>query len=117
MSFYELGAAEQNQIRARWAATALEAFGAQTGQTGYFDAPLSIRASLLREIAGDFLGNLFHLARINGVEPEEITEAAYAHFAEEVTDEERETEEENAVLDFRNHGIEQLEELLKGETK
>jgi hypothetical protein len=88
MSLYDLDAAEQNQTRATWAATALEAFGTQTGQTGYFDAPLSIDADLLREIAGDLLANLFHLARINGVEPGVITEAAFMHFEEEVREEE-----------------------------
>ncbi|MCX5426074.1 hypothetical protein [Streptomyces sp. NBC_00078] len=89
MSIYDDGPAEANRTRASWAVTALEAFGRQTGQN-YTDGTLNVDEEALREVSGDLLANLFHLARINGVDPEEITRAGYLHYEEEVAEEENE---------------------------
>jgi hypothetical protein len=86
---YDDGPTAANRTRASWAVTALEAFGRQTGQN-YTDGTLNVDEEELREVSGDLLANLFHLARINGVDPEEITRTGYLHYEEEVTEEESE---------------------------
>ncbi|MGO4427022.1 hypothetical protein AB4Z54_52060 [Streptomyces sp. MCAF7] len=86
---YEDGAAGANKTRAYWALAALEAFGRETGQR-YFDGTLDVNDDCLIEAGGDLLANLFHLARINGVEPEQISRAGYLHFEAEVQEEEAE---------------------------
>ncbi|WP_424214760.1 hypothetical protein ACN20G_23330 [Streptomyces sp. BI20] len=88
----DLSAEEQNETRAYWAAQACEAMGELTGQTGYFDGPTLIHAELLTELAGDLIGNLFHLARMNGVEPETLIDFGMDHFKAEVREEEEEAE-------------------------
>ncbi|MFF6852741.1 hypothetical protein [Streptomyces antimycoticus] len=87
---YENGAAEANKTRAYWALTALEAFGRKTGQN-YFDGTLNVDAEALGEVTGDLLADVFHLARLNHMDPEWITSAAYRHFEEEVKEEEEGT--------------------------
>ncbi|MDJ0345566.1 hypothetical protein QMK19_34020 [Streptomyces sp. H10-C2] len=89
MSIDEEGPIEANRTRASWAVAALAAFGRQTGQN-YTDGTLNVDDEALREIAGDLLANLFHLARINDVDPEEIVRSGYSHYEEEVAEEERE---------------------------
>ncbi|MFD4020665.1 hypothetical protein [Streptomyces sindenensis] len=89
MSIYDEGPAEANRTRASWAATALKAFGRETGQN-YTDGTLNVDGDELREIGGDLLANLFHLARINDVDPDEITRSGYLHYEEEVAEEENE---------------------------
>ncbi|MEU7153816.1 hypothetical protein AB0B15_38250 [Streptomyces sp. NPDC045456] len=84
---YDQSPQEANRTRAHWALVALEAFGNETGQN-YFDGTLSVDEAELREVAGDLLADLFHLARINDVLPEVITGAAYLHFEAEVAEEE-----------------------------
>lgn len=92
VSLYDDGAEEANRTRAHWALTALEAFGKQTGQN-YSDGTLNIPDDCLVELAGDLLADIFHLARLNDVAPEEITTSGYSHFEEEVREEEEEREE------------------------
>ncbi|MFE6165817.1 hypothetical protein ACFQ7F_43735 [Streptomyces sp. NPDC056486] len=87
MSIYDDGPAETNRTRASWAVSALEAFGGETGQD-YTDGTLNVDEEDLMEICGDLLANLFHLCRINGVDPEEITRRGHLHFEEEVAEEE-----------------------------
>ncbi|WP_069874711.1 hypothetical protein [Streptomyces malaysiensis] len=88
---YENGAAEANKTRAYWALTALKAFGRETGQDDYFDGTLNVDAEALLEVSEDLLTAVFHLARLNHVDPEQITSAAYGHFEEEVKEEEETT--------------------------
>ncbi|MFE4497106.1 hypothetical protein ACFRKD_32140 [Streptomyces niveus] len=86
-SIYDDGPAETNRTRASWAVIALDAFGVATGQR-YTDGTLNVDEEELNEIASDLLANLFHLARINLVDPDEIVGRAYLHFNEEVAEEE-----------------------------
>ncbi|MFE0654358.1 hypothetical protein ACFVZH_38070 [Streptomyces sp. NPDC059534] len=83
----EDGAAEANKTRAGWAVTALKAFGSETGQN-YLDDTLVVDDDILRELGGDLLADLFHLARLNGCTPELVIDAGLSHFAAEL-DEER----------------------------
>ncbi|MGG2462812.1 hypothetical protein ACO0M4_23840 [Streptomyces sp. RGM 3693] len=110
MSFYDDGAAEMNKTRANWALTALEAFGGQTGQREYFDGTLTIAPEVIREVAGDLIANIFHLARMNDLDPESIIAAAEFHFEEEVQEEVEEVTEIEI-----SDGIIQLEDFLKGQ--
>ncbi|MBT2383847.1 hypothetical protein [Streptomyces sp. ISL-11] len=124
MSIYDDGAAGANEARARWALTAMEAMGRETGQTGesYFPGTLMVGAEVIREVAGDLMANLFHLARLNGVDPALIVAAGAMHFVEEI-DEEWQELEQNAIEsaadelteDFRKRGLPELEKFLKGE--
>ncbi|MFJ4880724.1 hypothetical protein ACIP93_36685 [Streptomyces sp. NPDC088745] len=84
---YADGAAEANRTRAHWAVTALEAFGATTGQN-YLDGTLNVDGDILRELGGDLLADLFHLARLNDCTPELVIDAGLMHFEAEL-DEER----------------------------
>ncbi|MEU5143679.1 hypothetical protein [Streptomyces sp. NPDC021139] len=78
---------EDNRASARGALTALQAFAAQNGQAYMLDGTLTIQDDLLSEVAEDLLCGLFHLARINDVDPEELTEQALSHYDTEVADE------------------------------
>lgn len=104
MSIYDQGPAEANRTRAHWALTALEAFGKETGQN-YFDGTLDVGDDALIEAGGDLLADLFHLARLNDVEPEQITHAGYLHFEAEV-EEERAEEVEPIIAKAKAAGIE-----------
>ena len=73
-----------NDLRMGWASYALDAFGAQTGQSGY---DYSDREHL-GEIAGDLMANLLHLARGAGMPPREMFDRAWDHFEDEVFEEE-----------------------------
>jgi hypothetical protein len=72
-----------NEDRAGWAAVALDAFGAQVGQTGYDYSD----DECLLEIAGDLLCDLFHLARQAGVIPEQLYTHALDQFEYELAEE------------------------------
>ncbi len=85
-SIYDDGPEEANRTRAHWALMALEAFGKETGQN-YFDGTLNVGEDELREVGGDLLADLFHLARINDVEPELLVAAGYMHYEAEVAEE------------------------------
>lgn len=62
-----------NETRALWARAALETFGASTGQVGYFDTPQGEeRQSCVREIVADFVANLHHLVRLEGLDFAEL---------------------------------------------
>lgn len=88
MDIYSKGPAETNRIRAMWALAALRAFGLQTGQAVMLTGPMdALGEGVICEVAGDLLANLFHLARLNGVEPGAITSAARLHFDAEVQEE------------------------------
>ncbi|UFQ16447.1 MULTISPECIES: hypothetical protein [Streptomyces] len=124
MDIYADGAAGANQARAQWAMTALKAFGQETGQKGeeYFSDTLTMEEWALREVAGDLLANLFHLARLNGMDPRIILAAGAMHFTEEVEEEWAELEQgaidaaaDELTADFRSRGLPQLEAFLKGE--
>ncbi|MFG2228060.1 hypothetical protein [Streptomyces sp. NPDC048644] len=125
MSIYEDGAAGSNKTRAYWALAALEAFGGHTGQREYFDGTLTIAPEIIREVAGDLVANLFHLARMNDMDPESIIAAAEMHFEEEVREEAEEAIENaaeevvaEAVTDIAvADGISQLEDFLKEQVK
>ncbi|MFF9481372.1 hypothetical protein [Streptomyces sp. NPDC014733] len=110
---YSDGAAEANKTRAAWSLHALEAFGTQTGQT-YFDGSTDVGDDVLLEVAGDLLADLFHLARLNGVEPAQLIERGMTHFCDDVQEEIEEElqSEEKAVADFNAHFAE-LEDFLK----
>ena len=73
-----------NELRRGWASCALDAFGAQTGQSGY---DYGDREDL-GEIAGDLIGNLLHLGRSAGISGRELFERAWDHFEDEVFEEE-----------------------------
>ncbi|MFF4952823.1 hypothetical protein [Streptomyces chattanoogensis] len=125
MSIYDEGAAEANKTRAYWALMALEAFGNQTGQHEYLDGTLTIAPEVIREVAGDLLGNIFHLARMNDLEPESIIASAEMHFEEEVREEVEEAIEDTAQEVIAeaateiaiSEGISKLEDFLKGQSK
>ncbi|MEV0445708.1 hypothetical protein AB0I84_17670 [Streptomyces spectabilis] len=126
MSIYDDGAAEANKARAHWALNALEAFGQETGQKGdeYFTGTLTMTEDALREVAGDLLANIFHLARLNGVDPALLVASGAMHFTEEVEEEWAELEQDaidgaanELTEDFRSRGLPQLEAFLKGEAK
>ncbi|TLQ38877.1 hypothetical protein [Streptomyces marianii] len=89
---YADGAAEANRTRAHWAVTALEAFGETTGQN-YLDGSLDVDGDVLRELGGDLLADMFHLARLNGFAPELIIDAGRMHFEAEVDEEQAEENE------------------------
>lgn len=91
-SSYDDGPTEANRTRARWALAGLEAFGEQTGQRYGFET-LDVGKGILGEVAGDFLADLFHLARFNDMEPDELIRRAVGLFQEEVAEEEEEQEE------------------------
>jgi hypothetical protein len=128
MDIYAEGWAKANAIRARRAMTALQAFGQQTGQASMLDGSVTVDEDIFREIAGDLLCDLLHLARNNGHLLTLFLEAGLMHFTEEVREEIEEQAEEEAkeaetlpglppdldaaVLDFRNHGIPQIESLI-----
>lgn len=122
MSFCDDGAAAMNRTRASWAFAALEAFGDHTGQRGYFTGALTVAPDVIHEIAEDLVTNLFHLARINDLDPESIIIAAESRFKEEVREEvegviERAVEgivaAESATDLVVADGITQLEDFLK----
>ncbi|MFI6682536.1 hypothetical protein [Streptomyces sp. NPDC050485] len=125
MSIYDDGAAETNKTRAYWALAAMEAFGDHTGQREYFDGTLTIAPEVIREVAGDLVANIFHLARVNDLDPESIIAAAEMHFEEEVREEAEEAIEnaaEEVVAEAATEiaisdGISQLEDFLKGQAK
>jgi hypothetical protein len=73
-----------NEHRTGWASCALDAFGAQTGQSGY---DYSNREDL-GEIAGDLIGDLLHLARGAGIPARELFDRAWDHFEDEVFEDE-----------------------------
>ncbi|WP_345253384.1 hypothetical protein [Streptomyces hundungensis] len=125
MSIYDNGAAETNKTRAYWALSALEAFGEHTGQREYFDGTLTISPEAIREVAGDLVANIFHLARLNGLAPESIISSAEMHFEEETREELEEaieTAAEELVTEAATEleastGIARLEDFLKGQAK
>lgn len=80
-------AAEENRDRAGWALTALEAYATATGRASMFDGTPTIPDDILCEVAGDLIGDLYHLARLNDVEPETIEERGHSCFLEEVDEE------------------------------
>ena len=73
-----------NELRMGWASCALDAFGAQTGQSGYDYSD----GEDLGEIAGDLIGDLLHLARGAGMPARELFDRAWDHFEDEVFEEE-----------------------------
>ncbi|MFF8464890.1 hypothetical protein ACF071_29605 [Streptomyces albidoflavus] len=101
---YADGAAEANRTRAHWALTALEAFGKETGQN-YIDGTLDVGDDVLRELGGDLLADLFHLARLNGCAPEIVIDAGLMHFEAEL-DEERAEEIEPHLERAKSAGVE-----------
>ncbi|MCM1967769.1 hypothetical protein [Streptomyces sp. G1] len=126
MSIYDDGAAGANVARANWALTALKSFGEETGQKGdeYFPGSLAMEEWALKEIAGDLMANLFHLARLNGIDPRSLIEAGATHFTEEVEEEWAELEQDaidaaadELTADFRSRGLPQLEAFLKEESQ
>jgi hypothetical protein len=74
------------------AAAALAAFVLRTGQTNEFSA--LEESACFREVAGDLVADLAHLARILGHDFTEVIEAGRRHFEEECAYEELEAEEE-----------------------
>ncbi|GAA4104835.1 hypothetical protein [Streptomyces hundungensis] len=112
MSLYDLSYAEQNETRAEWAAVACNAFGEHTGQRDYFDGAAQIEPDLLREIGGDLVANLFHLAFLNGLDPRALIEAGVSHFQEELMEAHEEECEEKAVEEFRTETLPALESFL-----
>lgn len=79
-----------NEDRRGWARAALDAFGAQTGQTGYaYDDP-----DCLSEIAGDLICNLLHLADAAGLDGTALIERGLDHWANE-----RENDEDDELPD------------------
>ncbi|MGW2227448.1 hypothetical protein [Streptomyces formicae] len=84
---YADGAAEANKTRAYWALTALEAFGAETRQNNYLDGTLDVGDDILRELGGDLLADLFHLAHLNGCTPELLIDSGLMHFEAELNEE------------------------------
>lgn len=79
-----------NEDRRGWGAVALDAFGEQTGQTGYaYD-----NAECLGEIAGDLICALLHLADAAGLDGEALIERGRDHWANE-----REDDEDDEVPD------------------
>jgi hypothetical protein len=83
--------AEDNRTRAHWALTAVEAFASETGQADALNGTLNVPAEILLEIGGDLIADLYHLARLNEVDPADIEHQGRAHFETEV-DEERAAE-------------------------
>ncbi|MGK5496415.1 hypothetical protein [Streptomyces sp. URMC 125] len=94
---YETGAADANLTRAHWALAGLEAFASRTGQASMLDGTANIPDDIFMEIAGDFLADLFHLARLNGIDPDSLVGRAREHFEAEVSEEIEEAKEESAV--------------------
>lgn len=77
-----------NEDRRAWARKALDAFGAETGQTGYaYDD-----AECLGEIAGDLICNLLHLADAAGLDADELIERGRDHYDCEREDDEDDEE-------------------------
>lgn len=64
------------------AAAALSAYAKRSGY-GLYDGSLDVGADVLREVAGDLLTDVFHLARRNDLEPETIVDAAFLHMNSE----------------------------------
>lgn len=87
MSIDDQSPEEANRTRAHWALCALEVFGALTGQN-YFDGTTSVDEDAFLEVGGDLLADLFHLARLNDLDPDVIVSAGYSHFNAEVKEEE-----------------------------
>jgi hypothetical protein len=75
-----------NRDRAEWAKTACEAFGALTGQTGYFDPTNTPEehVTCVDEIVGDLITDLCHLLRLNNIDPRERIEQSLDRFDEEI---------------------------------
>jgi hypothetical protein len=86
MNIYDDGAAAANRIRARWALAALATYGKHTRQNYGFET-LDIGYEVLGEVGGDLLCDLFHLARFNDMEPEELFHRGVDHFEYEVREE------------------------------
>lgn len=79
-----------NEDRRTWARKALDAFGEQTGQTGYaYDD-----ADCLGEIAGDLICNLLHLADAAGLDIDELIERAKDHHDYEAEGDEDDEDDE-----------------------
>jgi hypothetical protein len=77
-----------NETRAEWAREALETFGDQTGQSGYFDVTdPEKRESCIREIVGDFLADLHHLVRLEGLDFAELVAQGVEHHNYELAEE------------------------------
>lgn len=85
-----------NQKRARWAdiglevyaqavSAALDRFGRGTGQIGGRNSLHD--PEVFNEVASDFVGDLAHLARLNGHDIEEIIQRGIGHFEAECADE------------------------------
>lgn len=71
-----------NTDRARWAAAALDAFGAATGQIGYtYTDP-----EHLSEIAADLVADLMHLGDQAGLDPEGLLDRGRRHYDDEHDD-------------------------------
>jgi hypothetical protein len=71
-----------NEDRAAWAAIALDAFGAATGQRDYDYGD----SDSLIEIAGDLICNLLHLGALIGLEPDALIGQAQGHFGYEIAE-------------------------------
>lgn len=73
-----------NACRAEWAREAVATFGHLTRQTDpeYLTDPDGIR-----EICGDLIADIFHLAATVGVTPDQLIELAVSYFEEEVAEE------------------------------
>ncbi|MCY0919848.1 hypothetical protein OS965_17000 [Streptomyces sp. H27-G5] len=101
-----------NEDRASWAAIACQAMGARTGQAGYFEGDWVIEPELLMEIGGDLIGNLFHLAVLNGCDPRQMLMNGAGHFMYELREEIEEAEEAEALAEFEE-GFQELENFLE----
>ncbi|MFJ7205593.1 hypothetical protein ACIQWR_18900 [Streptomyces sp. NPDC098789] len=102
-----------NEERASWAAVACRAMGAQTGQGGYFDGVTAIQPELLREVGGDLIGNLLHLAILNGCDPREMLMSGVEHFMYELREENEEAEEEGRLIGEFQENFRELETFLE----
>lgn len=80
-----------NADRAAWAHKALEAFAIQTGELSEVaEFASNWDEDCLGEVAGGLIGDLLHLARVNGFNPNVLLERGVGHFETEVEDEESE---------------------------
>ncbi|MEU0074069.1 hypothetical protein ABZ027_31710 [Streptomyces sp. NPDC006332] len=79
--------AEDNRTRAYWGLCALEAFARKTGQGDLLDGTLNIPDDILMEVGGDLLCDLFHLARLNDVDPDQLTDRGRMHYDAEAAEE------------------------------
>lgn len=73
---------------AEWAHRALAEAAFQTRQTGQFPehGVLDWDQQCLYEVAGDLIANVFHLARLNGVDADALVERARGYFDEETAE-------------------------------